>query len=649
MVDIISQADRWLTLDTALGKDQMLATEATGTEAMSELFEFRVSALSPKTNIAPEDILGKPATLSMARPKDKKRVVNGIVTSISAGSVTRNNYRQYTLVVSPVLWTLARKSDYKVFQKKKIPDILSELLKGIKFKNSLRGKYEPREYCTQFGETDLAFFQRLVAEEGIFYYFTHTDSEHTLVLGDAATAYTDASQDSIEYRQDAENAVNTIAEFDVRSNLTETKWTLSDYDYEVATDPSLRTTSTALAPASSKGWEQFRFGAGLKAQKVIALSTAAVDATDAGFAVAEGRGGAASFTPGHKFTLKKHPVTDLVGKKFVLTRVVHEARDPSYFTMRPGTEIKPYYRNRFSCIPAERIARQPPPPQKPVVRGPQTATVVGAAGGDIATDDMGRIEVRFPWDRKAKRDRTASCLVRVAQSIAGPGWGAVFIPRVGMEVVVHFLDGDPDRPLVTGAVYNVDNKAPWISKESATKSGFFTLNVGSGSKDTAHELSFDDKEGDEKLTIHAQKDFLREVENDDTLDVKNDQKRTIKNNRTTTITDGNDELTLSKGNQKLTISQGNQEVTVSQGNQTVTISLGNQTVKAATGQITIEAMQGIKLKCGSSMIEITQQGVKINGLDVTVTGTAKAETKAPIVKITADGLAALKGSIVNIN
>jgi type VI secretion system secreted protein VgrG len=641
MVEAISQADRWLTLDTALGKDQMLATEVTGTEAMSELFEFRVSALSPKTNVAPEDILGKPATLSMARPKDEKRLVNGIVTSISAGAVTRNEHRLYTLVISPALWTLSRKSDYKVFQQKKIPDILSELLKGIKFKNSLRGKYEPREYCTQFGETDLAFFQRLIAEEGIFYYFTHTDSEHTLVLGDAATAYTDASQDSIEYLQDAENAVDTVAEFNVRSNLTETKWTLSDYDYEVATDPSLTTTNTGLNPASSKNWEQFRFGAGLKAQKVAALSTAAVDATDAGFAVAEGHGSAASFTPGHKFTIKKHPVTDLVGKKFVLTRVAHEARDPTYFTMRPGTEVKPYYRNRFSCIPAERIARQPPPPQKPVVRGPQTAVVVGSTTkGEIVTDDMGRIKVRFPWDRKGKNEDKASCLVRVAQSLAGSGWGAVFIPRVGMEVVVHFLDGDPDRPLVTGAVYNVDNKAPWITKESATKSGFFTLDVGSTNKDTAHELSFDEKAGEEKLTIHAQKDFLREVENDDTLDVKNDQKRTIKNNRTTTITDGNDELTLSKGNQKLTISQGNQELTISQG---------NQTVKANTGQITIEAMQGIKLKCGENVVEITQQGVKINGLTVSVKGTTKAETSAPVVQISADGMATLKGGVVNIN
>lgn len=630
MANTISQADRWLTLDTALGTDQMLATEAIGTEAMSELFEFRVSALSPNKSVAPEDILGKPATLSMARPKDTPRIVNGIVTSITAGSVTRGDHRHYTLVISPMLWTLGRTSDYKVFQEKKAPDILAELLTGITFKDTLKGQYEQRDYCIQFGETDLAFFQRLIAEEGIFYYFTHTASGHTLVLCDVATAYGDCAQGSIEYRQDAESTTNTVSGFEMGNHLTETSWTLSDYDYEVSTDPSSTTTKTALKPASTKDWEQFRFGDGPKAKVVKALSSAAVDATDAGFAVIEGRGGVASFTPGHRFTISKHPVEEVVNKKFVLTRVAHEARDPSYFSMRSGTEGKPYYRNSFACVPSDRIVRQPLPPVKPVVSGPQTALVVGDKGS-IATDDMGRIKVRFYWDREGKKKNKDTCLVRVAQPLAGPGWGAVFIPRGGMEVVVHFLDGDPDRPLVTGAVYNVDNKAPWITKESATKSGFFTLNVGSSSKDTAHELSFDDKAGEEKLTIHAQKDFLREVENDDTLDVKHDQKRTIKNNRSTTISEGNDELTVSKGNQTLTISQG------------------NQTVKAAAGQITVEAMQGITLKCGDNTVEITPQGVKINGLTITVTGTAKAETKAPIVNITGDGMAALKGGIVNIN
>jgi type VI secretion system secreted protein VgrG len=616
----ISQVDRWLTLNTALGKDQMLATEAVGTEAISEPFEFRVSALSPKMTIAPEDILGKPATLSMARPQDKPRIVNGIVTSIAAGPFTRGGYRLYTLVISPTLWTLGRKSNYKVFQGT-IPNILTTLLTGVKFKNSLKGKYEPRAYCTQFGETDLAFFERLIAEEGIFYYFTHTDSDHTLVLCNDATAYADCTQDSIEYRQDVEATANAIAEFDMASRLTETSWTLSDYDYEVSTDPSVTTTKTALKPASAKQWERFRFSAGPKAQRVSALSAAAVDATDAGFAVIDGRGGAASFMPGHRFTIKEHPASDVVDKKFVLTRVAHESRDPTYFALHEGTEGEPYYRNDFSCIPAERVARRPLPPPKPVVHGPLTAIVVGGKDS-VGTDELGRIRVRFYWDREGKKQNKESCLVRVAQPLAGAGWGGLFIPRGGMEVVVHFLDGDPDRPLVTGAVYNVDNKAPWITKGSATKSGFLTLNVGSSNKSTAHELSFDEKAGEEKFTIHAQKDFLREVENDDTLDVGNDQKRTIKNNRTTTIKQGNDELEISQG---------------------------NQTVKASSGQITVEAMQGIKLKCGDSVVEITPQGVKINGLTITVTGTTKAETKAPVVQITADGLAALKGGVVNIN
>jgi type VI secretion system secreted protein VgrG len=405
------------------------------------------------------------------------------------------------------------------------------------------------------------------------------------------------------------------------SHLTETSWTLSDYDYEVSTDPSSTTTKTALKPASTKEWEQFRFGDGPKAKVVKALSGAAVDATDAGFAVIEGRGGAGSFTPGHRFTIAKHPVDDVVNKKFVLTRVTHESRDPTYFTARPGTEGKPFYRNTFACIPSDRIARQPLPPAKPVVSGPQTALVVGEKSS-IATDDMGRIKVRFYWDREGKKNNKDTCLVRVAQPLAGSGWGAVFVPRGGMEVVVHFLDGDPDRPLVTGAVYNVDNKAPWITKESATKSGFLTVNVGEGAIGTAHELSFDDKAGQEKITIHAQKDFLREVENDDTLDVGNDQKRTIKNNRTTTISNGNDELKIVSG---------------------------NQTVKADAGQVTIEAVQGIKLKCANNVIEVTQQGIKINGIVITVTGTAKAETSAPVVQISADGMATLKGGIVNIN
>ncbi|HVW54545.1 MAG TPA: type VI secretion system tip protein TssI/VgrG [Rhizobiaceae bacterium] len=623
MADTMLQADRWLTLDSPLGSDALLATEVTGTEAISELFEFRVSALSLKKTIAPADILGKSATLAMARPGGKRRFVNGIVTSIAAGYVTRNDYRLYSLVISPTLWTLGRRSNYKVFQNKTVPDILGELLGKISYKKSLTGKYEKRDFCIQFGETDLDFFRRLVAQEGIFYYFKHTESGHKLVLGDAATAYSDADQQEIEYRQNVDDVTDAVSLFDFSSNLTGSSWTLSDYDYEKSSDLFQKTTKTALDPAKDKDWEYFRFGDGPHSDRVNALSSAAVDATDAGFEIIDGKGSTASFTPGHKFSIKKHPISQVVDKKFVLTRVVHEARDQAYFAARPGMEGKPYYRNAFSCIPADRIARQPLPPPKPVVQGPQTAFVAGGKKGEVKADEYGRIEVRFHWDREGKKNDKSSCLVRVSQPLAGSGWGGWFIPRVGMEVVVHFLDGDPDRPLVTGAVYNKEFPPPLSNdQDRTTKSGFFSQTVGASSEKKVHELSFEEAAGKERMVIHAGKDFLRKIDNDDTLDVGHDQTRTIKNNRTITISDGSDTLKLSKG---------------------------DRMVEASAGQITVKAMKGITLKCGDNSVEITPQGVKVNGVSVTVTGTSKAETSAPIIKITADGMATLKGGIVKIN
>jgi type VI secretion system secreted protein VgrG len=252
----------------------------------------------------------------------------------------------------------------------------------------------------------------------------------------------------------------------------------------------------------------------------------------------------------------------------------------------------------------------------------------------------------------------------------------VFIPRIGMEVVVHFLDGDPDRPLVTGAVYNGSNLPPWTLPANMTKSGFLSRSTLNGAVATANELSFEDKKGEEKILFHAEKDFVREVENDDTLDVGHDQTRTVKNNRKTTITEGNDETTISKGNrtetiskgnEKLDIDTGNREIKLAKGNDTLTLSMGNrtteltqgndeltltagnQTTKASAGKITLEAMQGITLKCGQNTIEVTPQGVKVNGVQVAIQGTAKAEVKAPILNLSGDGMVNVKGGVVKIN
>ncbi|MGO4835856.1 type VI secretion system Vgr family protein, partial [Rhizobiaceae sp. 2RAB30] len=313
---------------------------------------------------------------------------------------------------------------------------------------------------------------------------------------------------------------------------------------------------------------------------------------------------------------------------------------------------------------------------KPIVRGPQTALVVGPSGQELHTDKYGRIRIQFPWDRYGAKDEKSSCFVHVAQALAGNGWGTVFIPRIGMEVVVHFLDGDPDRPLVTGAVYNGANAPPWALPGNMTKSGLLSRSTLSGATANANELSFEDKKGEEKILFHAEKDFVREVENDDTLVVDHDQTRTIKNNRTTTITEGNDELTIkagnrtetiTKGNETLGINQGNRTVTLgqgndaltldagnrttklTQGNDTLTLDAGNLTAKASAGTVTIEAARGITLKCGQNTVEVTPQGITINGMKVTVQGTAKSEIKAPIVDVSGDGMVKVAGGMVKIN
>lgn len=676
MSETIVQSDRWVTLETPLGTDAFVATEVEGLERVSSLFEFNVSALSSEKEVKAVDLLGKSVTLSMARPGGERRYVNGIVVSFSGGLVTRGGYRLFKFQIAPSLWVLDRTSDYKVFQEKSVVDIATAILRehSIVFEDKLSGSYQPREYCVQYGETDLAFIERLFAEEGIFYYFKHASGEHKLVLSDAANAYADCVQKEAQYRQDAEEATDGIYSLDVGSSLTDAKWALRDYDFEKTTVDGNKATS--LQPAAGKSWEHFAYpGGGLKSEELNRLAGFNVDAGDAGFEVTSGRSTCASFTPGHRFSVKAHPVDAVNDARQVLVEVRHEAVDRAQFTVRAGMEGKPYYRNSFTCAPAARILRQRIP-TRPLARGPLTAVVVGPSGEEVHTDKYGRIRVQFHWDRYGTKDEKSSCFVHVAQSLAGNGWGSVFIPRVGMEVVVHFLDGDPDRPLVTGAVYNGQNAPPWTQSASSTKTGLMTRSTKSGAAADANELSFEDKKDAEKILFHAQKDFLREVENDDTLTVGHDQTRTIKNDRTTTIEEGNETLTIkkgnrvekvekgnetldidtgnravtiAKGNETLTVSQGNREVTISAGNDTLTVSKGNLSITASAGKVTIKAQTGITLECGSNTVELTQSGIAIKGIKVDVQAQATAAVKGAMVEVAGSGVTTVKGGIVKIN
>jgi type VI secretion system secreted protein VgrG len=395
----------------------------------------------------------------------------------------------------------------------------------------------------------------------------------------------------------------------------------------------------------------------------------------------------------------------------VLESVTHEAADYTQFPTKPGTPERPYYRNAFTCMPSTTLYVPPRRTPRPIMRGPQTAVVTGASGDEILTDQYGRVKVQFPWDRLGTNDDKSSCFIRVAQVLAGRGWGTLFTPRVGMEVVVDFLDGNPDRPLVTGCVYNGQNATPYTLPDNKTQSGFLSRSTTGGDTSTANELRFDDNKGSEMILFHAEKDFTREVENDDVLTVGNNQTITVTQNRSLTVSSGDDAVTISTGDQSTTVTKGNQTIDVGQGDQTTTIDQGNRTtsIKAGTdtltvkgtlsttvqsgdlsttvstgkhetkvstgdhtttvstgnhtvtvstgdsslttsvGQIKLSGTGGITLTCGSNSVKIDQSGVTINGMSVTIKGSMEVQIQGAMSTLKGDGMVTIKGGMVMIN
>jgi type VI secretion system secreted protein VgrG len=357
---------------------------------------------------------------------------------------------------------------------------------------------------------------------------------------------------------------------------------------------------------------------------------------EAGYEVVTGSSEIQEFTPGGKFTVKAHEIQSEVGKSFVLTSVSHTGTDYTYF----NDERTPQYSNLFSAIPDSRAFRPARLTPKPLVQGPQTAVVVGPSGEEIYTDKYGRIKVQFFWDRVGAKDEKSSCWIRVAEALAGKNWGSIFTPRIGHEVVVEFLEGDPDRPLIIGTVYNDSMMPPYTLPDNKTQSGLKTRSSKGGGSDNFNELRFEDLKGSEDIFFHAEKDFHREVEHDDDLKVGNDQTITIKNNRTEEVT---------QGNEKITIKQGDRDVIIEMGNESLEIKMGNQTTKLDLGASSTEAMQSITLKVGENSITIDQMGVTIKGMMVSIQGQIQTQVKGTMTQINGDAMLQMQGGITMIN
>ena len=674
-----TQDQRQLSVSTPLGQDVLLLAGLNGSEGMSRLFEFRLDLLSETTDITADQVLGKSFTVTVTRPGGDPRYFNGIVRRFFAGPIGARGLRSYTAEIVPTLWLLTQTSDHKIFQEKTAKDIIEDVLKDHDVTNYrfgvIKESHPTRDYCVQYGETAFDFVQRLMEEEGIFFFIEHKDGEHTIVMADDKAAYVDAADDEVKFTADT-MLTNAVHSWAPSYSFQTGKWTQRDFDFE---NPSkikdLETEqNTSVSVSGFSDYERFSYpGLYVKRADGTLMTRLQMETVEAGYCVISGDGDLASFVPGAKFKLSNDP--DGSGKTYVLTDVSHQASGGS---MQAGGGSESYA-NSFACIPSDTVFRPPRATPKPLVHGPQTAIVVGQSGQEIYCDKYGRVKVQFHWDRYGQSDENSSCWIRVAQAWAGGKWGTIFTPRVGMEVVVEFLNGDPDRPLIVGCVYNGDNGVPYTLADNKTQSGILTRSSQSGSADTANELRFEDKKGEEQILFHAEKDFKREVENDDTLTVGNDQTITIENNRTETVKadetvtiEGNrtetvqgdetftvqgsrehtvegDEVVTVTGDASLTVNSGDRSVSVDSGNYALSAAMGDVTISADMGNVTIEAMQSIELKVGGNSVKIDMSGVTVSGTLLTLKADGMASLEGSMTTVKGSGMLQLQGGMIKVN
>lgn len=669
----LPQTGRLLTVSTPLGADAVLLTGFRGREELSRPFSFHLD-LATDLTIRPADLVGKPLSWQVTYPDDKPRQFHGLVRSLAAGPMVGRGLREHRVEVVPWLWFLTRATDCRIYQNQSVPDIIKAVFSRYgfsDFKDSLTGSYSPREYCVQYRESAFDFVSRLMEEEGIAYTFEYSADKHTLVLFDDTSAYQDADpHKAAEYRPDLAEA-EVVGGWERRHAFVSGKAALTDYNFETPATNLLKTTDTVVTLPGVSPFERFEFPGGyLQASPGAARATLRMAEEEVGFDTVRGTSRCSSFRPAAAYTLTGHPTDD--AERFAFTAVEHAASEPAL----PGVRsARGEYTNSFECIPASvpfRPARVTP---RPHAVGPQWAVVVGTSGEEIYCDKYGRVKVQFVWDRLGKNDENSSCWVRVTEGWAGKNWGTIFIPRIGQEVIVEFLNGDPDRPIITGRVYNATLMPPYALPDMKTQSGVKTRSTKEGGTSDFNELRFEDKKGSEDIYFHAQKDSHRVVENDDDLKVGHDQTieikhaRTItvkeadetitieKGNRTRTVSEGNDTLTVTKGKRDVTIEgndthtvkTGNHEVSIDTGNDTLTVKTGNHTIKVSSGASSLEAAQSITLKCGQSEIKLTPTGITMKSVTISIEGQGTAALKAPKTDVSGDGMLTLKGGITMIN
>lgn len=599
-----TQTERPIQIVTPLGADVLLLEGFQGRESISQPFRFELSLLSQQRQLDMDAAVGMRATIKLLKDDGEvQRFINGCVVSFSQGGSVQNLYR-YRAALVPWLWLLSYSGGCRIFQHKTVPEIVSQIFteRGFAGEFALRlgGAYEPREYCVQYRETDFSFVSRLLEEEGICYFFEHTADKHTLVLADQSSKFVPCpSQPVARYHTSADDHLDedAIATWSVAHQVRTGKYTARDFNFEQPRFDLL----TSISGGDRRGFEQYDYpGEYSNTSLGERLVRVRIEEQDATRQAATGAGDCRAFAPGYRFKLTGHYRPD-ANRPYVLLSVTHAAYLPANYESDAGGGGASY-QNEFVCIPFTATPYRPPRTTPvPVVQGTQTATVVGPAGEEIYTDKYGRIKVQFHWDREGRYDENSSCWIRVSQPWAGGGWGAVSIPRIGQEVVVDFLEGDPDKPIVIGRVYNAAQMPPYALPAGANMMGFKSSTTKGGGG--YNEIVICDGRNGEFVRIHAQKDM-------ETVVTGGNQTNTVKSGYQTNTVKGDMTTTVQSGNQTNTVETGNQTNTVESGSQTNTVK-GKIEITSLSSEIVVTAATKITLQVGGSTITITPDNIEI--------------------------------------
>ncbi len=675
-----TQQNRLLSISTPLGEDFLLINRLTATEEISALFEYEVELLHEEdapgfeaTTIDAKKLLGQAVAIEINQRDGTKRLLSGMITHFSQGH-RDIRFSYYYATIVPYVWLLTQISQSRIFQHLSVPDILKKVFDGFEVSYELQGTYNPRNYCVQYRETDFDFASRLMEEEGIYYYFEHTDGKDKMVVADTPQSHRDCpSKSDIPFALKVpgeEDFITSIKKWQNDHQLQSGKVSFWDYNFQLPSKKLDASQPTIFSVADNEKLELYDFPAGY-ARKADGIASGGgeqasdlqnvfedktrkaeivMQSIDSQYRIISGNSDCSALTSGYRFKFFNHPTADQNGQ-YVITSVSHEVeQNPTYTT---DDDIERPYNNSFTCVahgsgaPPFRPAQKT---EKPTIQGSQTAMVVGPAGEEIFTDKYGRVKVQLHWDREGQDNADSSCWIRVSQPWAGNGWGTMFIPRIGMEVVVHFLEGDPDQPIITGCVYNPSTMPPYKLPDEKTKSTIKSNSSKGGGG--FNEFRFEDKKGSEQVFLHGEKDqdiriknTRREfIGNDRHLIVYRDKREKVKRDKHIIVerdviekierdyhrhvegkvamrTDGSVSHKIA-GNMAEDVA-GSQSIQVGD---TLYIKAGTKVVVDAGTQIT--------LKVGGNFVDIGPSGVTIKGTMVLINsggaaGSASLQTIVP--------------------